>query len=157
MKIKNFKKVYNYNVINNLKNIEKINLKFILNCSEDSTSLLAPILGQYQIPTIDFQNSYTKSVSIYNENFENIIKIIKIQNISEFFIFPPKLTFFINNKFFNYGFELYEFIYDFKFLFIEDVWFLIVYFSNNNFISFFNSSKIIFSYFNCIENFKIIF
>ena len=157
MKIKNFKKVYNYNVINNLKNIEKINLKFILNCSEDSTSLLAPILGQYQIPTIDFQNSYTKSVSIYNENFENIIKIIKIQNISEFFIFPPKLTFLINNKFFNYGFELYEFIYDFKFLFIEDVWFLIVYFSNNNFISFFNSSKIIFSYFNCIENFKIIF
>jgi len=150
MKNKSFRKIYNYAAITK----EVVNLKFYL-VSNESASVINPFLGQYQISINEFFDSYNKFVVSYNENLELIIKIKKVDNWFEFKVFSPKITFFVNSRLIHYGFNLNEIVYSVKFFPVEDLYFLVNYFSNKYFFSIFKSSKVVFGYFKSINNLKI--
>jgi hypothetical protein len=152
--VKSFRKVFATNFVSNVSN--KINIKFMLVGSEFSTSSLAPILGQYQIPMVDFSESYSQLSLAYSSGIETTIKLAKTDAYFNFDINSPRLTFFINQFYLDYGFNFEDFVYQIRFLSLEDLWFLVNYYSNKEFMSLYQSARIVFGFLYSVNDLKII-
>lgn len=108
---------------------------------------LGPLLGQLQVPLIEFCNSFNEQSSqTYVESVDLRVQLTKRDTKYAYNIFFPPISFFCKQFYWGYGLDLESSIYDYYLICLEDLWFIVVSFSKLMNFSHGNTSKFIFGY-----------
>lgn len=112
-----------------------------------SSAPLGPLLGQFQIPLLEFCNSFNdKSSESYFEHVDVGIRLHKFDSNFVYYIKYPSFSFFVRNFYLGYGFDLEELIFEYYVIKCSDLWFLIHIFSSIWGCSVFKASRLAFGF-----------
>src|SRR5690606_33478430 len=88
---------------------------------------LGPLLGQVQVPLLEFCNSFNnKTCDVYADPVDLGLRLSKEGSIYSYQILYPTVSFFFYQFYQKYELDLEEYIYDFYMISIVDLWFLIL-------------------------------
>lgn len=108
---------------------------------------LGPLLGQVQVPLLEFCNSFNdKTCEVYNDPVDLGIRLFKTGSNYSYQILYPTVNFFFYQFYQKYELDLEEYIYDFYVMSVVDLWFLILVMSSVRISSFGKIAKILFGY-----------
>ena len=117
------------------------------------------ILAQGQVDMNNLLDAFTDLTQIYSDGYFLTLKIFRWSYSVSFSlkISAPSLTFFVDQFLTEYGFDIDNFVYSYRFIDLVDMWYLILYYSNRYFFSVFHSAKAVLGSFKSRKNFKINF
>lgn len=108
---------------------------------------LGPLLGQLQVPLIEFCNSFNEvSGQVYVESIDLRVQLTKRDTKYVYNILFPCVSFFFKQFYWGYNFDLELNVYDYYLICLEDLWYIISVFSNFGLLSPTYTSKFIFGY-----------
>lgn len=108
---------------------------------------LGPLLGQVQVPLLEFCNSFNdKTCEVYDDPVDLGIRLSKAGSSYSYQILYPNINFFFYQFYQKYALDLEEYIYDFYAMLVVDLWFLILMMSSVRISSFWKIAKILFGY-----------
>lgn len=116
------------------------------------------ILAQGQIDMNSLVEAFLETSNVYSNEYMLSLRLFRMSYSVTFkmTIFPPSLTQILHQFLGSYGFEIDDFVYLYRFIDIEDIWYLVVYCSSREFWSFYNAANSVLAFFTSMLNFRII-
>jgi hypothetical protein len=113
-----------------------------------SAAPLGPLLGQLQVPLLEFCNSFNEySLEHYNESFDSRVQLTKVDLKYNYLVKFPLVSFAIYQFYLDYGLEFDDFIYSSYEVKYIDFWYIIQLCCSLNNVSSVQMTETLFGYF----------